>query len=85
MSFIELETALLHRRAAILRRCLNGIFETYPPETARFMSNEDDRFLNPVGCTIAREMVTPWVTDQGASVLLPNWDQINPLVDEMFR
>lgn len=35
--------------------------------------------------TIAREMVTPWVTDQGASVLLPNWAQINPLVDEMFR
>jgi polyisoprenyl-teichoic acid--peptidoglycan teichoic acid transferase len=35
--------------------------------------------------TITREMVTPFITDQGASVLAPNWDLINPLVDEMFR
>lgn len=34
--------------------------------------------------TITREMVTPWTTDQGAQVLLPNWDAINPLMKEMF-
>jgi hypothetical protein len=34
--------------------------------------------------TIEREMVTPFTTDQGASVLLPDWSQINPLVREMF-
>jgi LCP family protein required for cell wall assembly len=35
--------------------------------------------------TFEREMVTPWVTDQGAQVLLPNWERINPLIAEIFR
>jgi polyisoprenyl-teichoic acid--peptidoglycan teichoic acid transferase len=34
---------------------------------------------------ISREMVTPFVTNQGAQVLAPKWDQIQPLIDEMFR
>jgi LCP family protein required for cell wall assembly len=34
--------------------------------------------------TIQREMVTPYVTDGGAQVLLPDWAQITPLVSEMF-
>jgi polyisoprenyl-teichoic acid--peptidoglycan teichoic acid transferase len=34
--------------------------------------------------TIDRNMVIPTITDQGASVLLPIWDQINPVLKEMF-
>lgn len=34
---------------------------------------------------IQREMVTPYTTDQGANILLPNWDQINLLVEELFN
>ena len=34
--------------------------------------------------TITREMVTPFQTSQGAQVLAPNWDVINPLLREMF-
>lgn len=34
--------------------------------------------------TITREMVNPWTTDQGANVLLPIWDAINPVLLEMF-
>jgi polyisoprenyl-teichoic acid--peptidoglycan teichoic acid transferase len=34
--------------------------------------------------TIDRSMVSPTTTDQGASVLLPIWDQINPVLKEMF-
>ncbi len=33
---------------------------------------------------ITREMVTPYTTDQGANVLLPDWAQIIPLVNEVF-
>lgn len=33
---------------------------------------------------IAREMVVPYQTSGGAQVLAPNWDAINPLLDEMF-
>lgn len=34
--------------------------------------------------TITRDMVTPFITDGGADVLRPNWDQIHPVVKEMF-
>lgn len=34
--------------------------------------------------TITREMVTPITTDQGANVLLPNWNLINPVLMEIF-
>jgi LCP family protein required for cell wall assembly len=34
--------------------------------------------------TITREMVSSFQTSQGAQVLAPNWDAINPLLREMF-
>ena len=34
--------------------------------------------------TITREMVVPFQTSQGAQVLAPNWDAINPLLRKMF-
>jgi polyisoprenyl-teichoic acid--peptidoglycan teichoic acid transferase len=34
--------------------------------------------------TIQREMVTPYTTEEGAAVLLPNWDMINPLLMRIF-
>lgn len=34
--------------------------------------------------TITREMVVPFQTSQGAQVLAPNWDAINPLLIRMF-
>lgn len=33
---------------------------------------------------IDREMVTPFTTDQGAMVLLPDWAKINPVLMDMF-
>jgi LCP family protein required for cell wall assembly len=35
--------------------------------------------------TIDRNMVTPFTTSGGASVLQPNWEQINPVLLEMFN
>ncbi len=34
--------------------------------------------------TLPREDTTPYVTDAGAQVLLPRWDLIHPLVEEVF-
>ncbi|MCI0519703.1 MAG: LCP family protein [Chloroflexi bacterium] len=34
---------------------------------------------------IQREMVTPFTSAEGASVLLPDWNQINPLMTDVFR
>jgi len=35
--------------------------------------------------SLDRNWVTPWRTDQGAAVLIPNWELINPAVDEIFK
>ncbi len=34
---------------------------------------------------IDRNRVTSYTTDQGANVLLPNWELINPLIQQMFN
>jgi anionic cell wall polymer biosynthesis LytR-Cps2A-Psr (LCP) family protein len=34
--------------------------------------------------TITRDMVAPFQTSQGAQVLAPNWEAINPLLKRMF-
>lgn len=33
---------------------------------------------------ISREMVVPFQTSEGAQVLAPNWDAINPVLEQMF-
>jgi LCP family protein required for cell wall assembly len=35
--------------------------------------------------SLDRTMVQNWVTPEGGQVLLPLWDQINPLVNQLFR
>jgi polyisoprenyl-teichoic acid--peptidoglycan teichoic acid transferase len=35
--------------------------------------------------TLDRDMITPWTTDAGAMVLLPNWEKINPLLLQLFN
>jgi hypothetical protein len=34
--------------------------------------------------TITRDMVTPFQASAGAQVLAPNWEAINPLLNNMF-
>ena len=45
---MNLQGFLLEKRQFVLERWLNLIFESYPPETARFLKREKDRFANPV-------------------------------------
>ena len=51
-----LEHLLPQKRAAILERWFKLILETYPADTSRFLKQEKDRFINPVGYTISQEI-----------------------------
>ncbi len=51
-----LESLLLQRRSAILKRWFDAILDTYPPDTQRFLKKQKDRFANPVGTTLFKEM-----------------------------
>ncbi len=45
---MTLESLLSQKRVGILKKWLNLMFESYPPETSRFLKREKDRFDNPV-------------------------------------
>ena len=50
--------SLMQNQSAILKRWFDLILETYPADTAALMRKEQDRFRNPVGATISREIET---------------------------
>jgi hypothetical protein len=50
------EEILLSRKTHIIKRCLNLIMATYPPEYSGVFENSGDRFQNPVGFTICNEI-----------------------------
>ena len=43
-------------RATVVKRWLDLILESYPPDAAEFLLGEKDQFLNPVGYTISTEI-----------------------------
>ena len=46
---MKLESLLEQKRDIILKKWAESIFGSYPPETSQFLSNQKDRFCNPVG------------------------------------
>lgn len=53
---MELEKHLAQKKARIVGRWLDLIFETYPADSQRFLRKQKDRFANPVGTTISKEI-----------------------------
>jgi hypothetical protein len=53
---MSLTDILKDKRQTILKRWLNLVLETYPPDTARFLRRERDQFANPVGAATSRAL-----------------------------
>jgi len=51
-----LSSWLIERRANVLDRWLDLVIATYPAESAAFLRGEKDRFRNPIGATLSREL-----------------------------
>ncbi|MCL4531970.1 MAG: RsbRD N-terminal domain-containing protein [Actinobacteria bacterium] len=51
-----LSDLLQKSRATVLKRWLQLILESYPPDAAAFLLGQRDQFLNPVGYTISTEI-----------------------------
>ena len=51
-----MEHLLSQKKSAILKRWLHLIMNSYPVDTSMFLKQENDRFVNPVGYTISREI-----------------------------
>jgi hypothetical protein len=78
MSLTEL---VLQQRNAIAEAWFEMVMQTCPPETAKFLRSEQDRFANPMGIAL-REGVAGLV-DGIAQTYGP--EEIYPLLDELVR
>lgn len=47
----QLEEFLLHKKTSLLKKWLERLLETYPPETRKFWLDQKDPFANPIGST----------------------------------
>ena len=55
---MSLSNLLAAKRSTIIKKWISRIIETYPSDTRRFFKREKDRFANPIGSIIAREIET---------------------------
>ena len=78
---MQLAAHLTQKKAAILGRWLDMIFESYPPETAIFLRKEKNRFDNPAGYRISEGLEGLY------GVLLQEMerDQVLACLDEIIR
>jgi hypothetical protein len=76
-----LERYLASHRAAILKKWVNLILDTYPSHTAGFLKGQNDRFLNPVGYTIATDVES--IYDELVQGMYP--DRLSQSLDNIVR
>jgi len=50
---MRLENILVQKKSAILDRCFRLVMDTYPSDTSKFLKQEKDQFINPVGHAIS--------------------------------
>jgi hypothetical protein len=55
-NLMKLEDLLKQKAPHIRKRWLDLIIETYPADSQRFLREQKDRFANPVGTTMSREV-----------------------------
>ena len=53
---LPLADLLADQRDALVKKWLNGILETYPESTTKFLSQEKDPFRNPIGHTLKENL-----------------------------
>ena len=78
---MKIEKHLTRKKAPIVGRWLDLIFETYPADAQRFLRKQKDRFANPVGTTITKDIENLY--DELIHGLEP--DKVSVLLDRIIR
>ena len=78
---MKIEKYLTQKKDPIVGRWLDLTFETYPADAQRFLRKQKDRFANPVGTTITKEIENLY--DELIQGLEP--DRVSPLLDRIIR
>ena len=80
---MKLEKLLSQKKSTILKKWLDTILETYPPDTKRFLKKQNNQFANPVGHVIAEE--TENLYDQLIIERDLEPDRISTILDKIIR
>ena len=78
---ITLESLLLQKKSAIVRKWFDAILETYPADTAKFLKAQKNQFANPVGAMISEGI-------EGLFEELLNGvdpEKVSPFLDKVIR
>jgi hypothetical protein len=78
---MKLTKLLAQKKAPIVGRWLDLIFETYHDDAQRFLRKQKDHFANPVGTTISKEIENLY--DELIEGLEP--ERVSPLLDRIIR
>lgn len=78
---MKLQNLLSEKRSKILEKWFHLILETYPPETAKFLKKQKDRFANPVGAAIYQGI--EGIFDQLCQGI--DSDKVSPFLDKIIR
>lgn len=76
---MALHSLLSKKRDSILKRWFHLILETYPADGLRFFKREKDRFINPVGYAISKEIEAMYdglLSEENLDKLLPSLENI---------
>jgi hypothetical protein len=76
---MTLKELLTLNKSKILRKWLDLVLDTYPPETARFLKDEKDRFANPVAYTVKcnlESLLDDLINNSPDETVLPHIEEI---------
>jgi hypothetical protein len=78
---MTLDIFLSQKRSTILEKWFGLIVETYPVDSQRFLKKQKNRFANPVGYTISKEMAA--IYDELRSGV--DSDRVSTFLDRIIR
>jgi hypothetical protein len=78
---MNLNDLLSEKKASIIQKWFDAIIENYPEDSSHFLKKQKDRFLNPVGNTISRniEGLFDQILHDAES------EQIYPFLDDIIK
>jgi hypothetical protein len=78
---MSLESLLQQKKSAIVARWYDSIIESYPPDTAKFLRRQKDRFANPVAYALSEGI--EGLFDELLRGIDP--DRVSPFLDKIIR
>jgi hypothetical protein len=76
---LPLTASLADQRDTLVKKWLNGILQTYPESTTKFLSQEKDPFRNPIGRTLEENLTAIFdglIQSKDTASLAPMLDNI---------